>query len=489
MNSIRVYLVVVILAAITLFSFIAALRGYQSSMQEAERLFDKQLLDTARLIANIHTESTATNINHDSAIAFQVWQEGRLKARSSNAPDKSLSTLESGFGYSNFDGLRWRTIAYYDPTTHYRVLAAERTDLRYTLAENVILKSIFPILLGLPVIGLLIWMIVSQGLRPLRKLANMLGSKQPEDLSPLVIDSPRQELAKIIDSSNGLLQRLETSLQRERQFASDAAHELRTPISTLKVQLYNLQQSLGNGGQLDELNMTAERLAHIVEQILTLYRSSPDQYNTTFVAIDLAALAQEVMAEKYGNFDRKQQRLEFRGEKSLIMGDRFALVSLLQNLLSNANKYTPVGGSVEVKVCSRPRQANSGTQINGAEPNDGANPVPMAEAVHGPDTEVLLVVEDSGPGITADQRAAVFDRFYRVGGDRHDSGEAGCGLGLPIVQRIVELHRATIEVGSSAQWHGAAFTIRFPAMAAHKNEPKTRIKASRLPGSSGVLNA
>lgn len=459
MNSIRVYLVVVILAAITLFSFIAALRGYESSMQEAERLFDKQLLDTARLIANIHTERSASNINHDSAVAFQVWQGDSLKAWSANAPEKALSELEAGFGYSNFSGLRWRTIAYFDPATRNWVLVAERTDLRYTLAENVILKSIFPILLGLPIIGLLIWLIVTQGLRPLRKLANMLGSKQPDDLSPLLIDSPRRELAKIIDSSNGLLQRLETSLQRERQFASDAAHELRTPISTLKVQLYNLQQNIGAGEQLEELQATAERLAHIVEQILALYRSSPDQYNATFIAIDLAALAQEVMADEYAKFDRKQQSLEFHGEASMIMGDRFALVSLLQNLLSNANKYTPKGGSIAVKVYPQP-----GRKMTEASKE-------ASKDIHEPAEEVVLSIEDSGPGITADQRLAVFDRFYRVGGDRHASGETGCGLGLAIVRRIVELHHAEIEVSSSPQWHGAAFTLHFPAMAANRAAP------------------
>jgi two-component system sensor histidine kinase QseC len=474
MNSIRVYLVVVILAAITLFSFIAALRGYQSSMQEADRLFDKQLLDTARLIANIHTENTARNISHDSAIAFQVWQGEELKAWSSNAPDKPLGPLEAGFGYANFGGLRWRTIAYHDPLTGYWVLAAERTDLRYTLAENVILKSIFPILIGLPIIGLLIWLIVSQGLRPLRNLANMLGSKQPEDLSPLVIDSPRRELAKIIGSSNGLLQRLETSLQRERQFASDAAHELRTPISALKVQLYNLEQNLGVHSAVEELNATADRLAHIVEQILALYRSSPDQYNASFVSIDLASLAQEVMAEEYSSFDRKQQTLEFHGDSAVIQGDRFALATLIQNLLSNASKYTPAGGRIEVSIEQRPHAAGLAGTSNGSRESG----VPRGE--------VILSVADSGPGVSEAQREMVFNRFYRVGGDRHESGESGCGLGLAIVKRIVELHHGRIEVSDSANLGGAVFEIRFPAFfaspspameghgrTAHYTEPRT----------------
>jgi len=225
MKSIRIFLV-------------AALRGYQSSMQEAEQLFDKQLLETAQLIANIHTEKTAPTIDQTSNIAFQVWQEGNLTASSSNAPSTAISPLIPGFDYSNFDGYRWRTIAYYDTHNRYWILVAERTDLRFTLAESVILESVLPILMGLPIVGLLIWLIVSQGLKPLRKLANELSNKQPYDLSPLSIQTPKQELEQIVISSNGLLKRLETSLLREKQFASDAAHELRTPISTLKVQLY-----------------------------------------------------------------------------------------------------------------------------------------------------------------------------------------------------------------------------------------------------------
>jgi len=306
-SSIRVFLVAVILAVFTLFNFVAALRGYQSSMQEAEQLFDRQLLETAQLIANIHTENTASNINHESHIAFQVWQDNQLKASSSNTPNVAITSLTEGFNYSNFEGYRWRTVAHYDAQNRYWVLAAERTDLRFALAENVILESIVPILIGLPVIGLLIWLIVSHGLKPLRKLADEMAHKQPNDLSPLSIQAPRQELEQIVTSSNGLLERLETSLQREKQFASDAAHELRTPISTLKVQLYNISQSLAAVDPgTKEIGATVQRLEHIVEQILALYKNSPDQYNASFTPIDLSGLTQEVLAQEHPRFDEKK---------------------------------------------------------------------------------------------------------------------------------------------------------------------------------------
>jgi two-component system sensor histidine kinase QseC len=437
MNSIRVFLVVVILAVITLFLFLAALRGYQSSMLEAERLFDKQLLDTARLIANIHTEQTAGNIGSDASLAFQVWRGGRRIAGSRNAPETPLGPFEHGFDYANFGGYRWRTAAYLDPASGNWILVADRADLRYALAENVILESLLPMLLGLPVIGLLIWLIVTGGLRPLRALARELASRQADDLSPLAIAAPKKELEQIVASSNGLLQRLETSLLRERQFASDAAHELRTPIAALKLEVYNLTRSPGTDGELArELERTVERLGHIVEQILDLYRSSPDRYNATFEPIDLSALAREVLAETFDAFERKAQQIEFDGAPCPIDGDRFALRTLLQNLLSNANKYTPHGGRVLVGVQCM-------------------------------DDNAVLTVEDSGPGIAEDQRDSIFERFYRIGRDRHPSGEPGCGLGLAIVQRLVALHHGEIRVGHSRFDTGAAFTVSLPLAERH----------------------
>lgn len=432
MNSIRVFLVAVTLAVITLFYFIAALRGYQSSMLEADRLFDKQLLDTARLIANIHAEDTAGNLGHDASMAFQVWRGERLVASSRNAPNAAISTLEPGFDYSNFDGYRWRTAAYFDSARGNWILVADRTDLRFALAENVILESLFPTLAGLPVVGLLIWVIVSGGLRPLRALASELAGKQPDDLSPLAIRAPKQELEQIVASCNGLLERLETSLLREKQFASDAAHELRTPISALKVQVYNLAQEHGaDDAQMSELEQTVERLEHIVEQILDLYRSSPDQFNASFEPLDLSGLAREVLAEEFAAFDRKDQQLEFEGPACMIAGDRFALKTLLRNLLSNANKYTPRGGQVLVTVA------------------------PKGDTVR-------LTVADSGAGIPEDQYRSIFERFYRIGRDRHPSGESGCGLGLAIVKRLVELHRASISITPSGLATGAAFHVDLP---------------------------
>ena len=431
MNSIRIFLVTSILALVTLFTFVSALRGYQSSMDQAEQLFDSHLLVTAKLIANIQTSKNNPETKLDSKIAFQIWGDNKLIAHSSGAPKEAMAKQQPGFDYQNFAGYRWRTLSYYSQERW--IMVAERSDIRFGLAENVVTKSLLPTLLGLPVLGFLIWLIVTGGLRPLRKLAAELSSKQGDDLSPLSTVVPKQELAQIISSTNGLLRRLEASLEREKQFASDAAHELRTPISSLKIQLHNMAEDTANSGSdLAQVSLIATQLEHVVEQILSLYRSSPDHYNAQFSPLDLTALTQEIIAEDYSDFESKGQSIELQADTQSIDGDKFSLATLIHNLLSNANKYTPQGGQILVSI-------------------------------NGHEDRVILKVEDSGPGIPDDQYQRIFERFYRVGGDRHQSGEPGCGLGLAIVKRLADLYGASIEVGPSSFTTGCAFTLTFKA--------------------------
>jgi len=194
MKSIRVFLVTIILAIFILFSFVAALKGYESSMREAEKLFDRQLLNTARLISHLPTGESMTHFDQDSTIAFQIWHQGVLVATSRNTASKAMVAFTPGFNFSNFSGYRWRTVALRFNNGDRWVLAAERTDLRYALAEKVTLESVFPIFISIPLLGLLIWLIVSRGLKPLQEFADELESKRANDLSPLTYPLAYQEL-------------------------------------------------------------------------------------------------------------------------------------------------------------------------------------------------------------------------------------------------------------------------------------------------------
>ena len=429
MKSIRLFLVAGTVAILILYNFVAALRGYQSSMREADRLFDNQLLDLSQLVAHLDATRITRDFRLGNDISFQVWDGERLLTASYHAPAAPIGAFTPGFDFANFDGYRWRTYTRYDRDAGRWIIVAERSDLRFVLAENVVLESVAPVLIGVPVAGMLIWLVVGFGLKPLQVLSTDLGAKQAKDLSPLPARQTPRELDQVVQSVNGFIERLGAALEREQRFSADAAHELRTPISALKIQLHNLAQEIDTSSEaFVQLQQGVDRMQHLVEQLLSLYRSTPDQFAANCRRLDLHALTQELIARLYPLAERKAQTLELEGETAFIDGERFALETLIENLVTNASRYTPEGGRILLRLERRPER-------------------------------VCLVVEDDGPGITPADRERVLERFYRAAGSGDGSG---CGLGLTIVQHVAELHRASVSVGESSFGHGAAFTVCFP---------------------------
>jgi two-component system sensor histidine kinase QseC len=431
-SSIRRFLLLGVLAALTLFSFVAALRGYESSMREAETLFDRQLLDLSQLVANLDEQRVSRNFRLGNNLAFQIWADGSLLAASLQAPREPMTPLAQGFDNANFGGYRWRTYTRFDEDHDHWVMVAERTDLRFLLAENVVLETVVPILLGIPVTGLLIWFIVSRGLRPLLALSAALQAKPAHDLSPLRGWENPRELRPVVSAINGLINRLGAALEREKRLSADAAHELRTPIAALRVQLHNLAQEVDASGEtFQQLQQGVERMQHLVDQLMALYRASPEQFATACRPLDLHALGQEVIARLYPLFEAKQQSIELAGDSALVLGERFALETLMSNLLINANKYTGTGGRILMAVDAGPGGVD-------------------------------LLVQDDGPGIEPAEQQKIFERFYRSGRGEAITRESGCGLGLTIVQHVADIHHASVSVGTSGFGHGAAFSVHFP---------------------------
>ncbi|MFK8066825.1 MAG: sensor histidine kinase [Gammaproteobacteria bacterium] len=431
MKSIKVFLTVVILATISLMVFLSELQGFRLNMIEAEKLFDQQLADTAQLLSITYSDNaTASNIE-TKFYGFQVWKDGQLQIHSKNMPEQFLVNLEEGYQEHNFGNHRWRTFGYSDQIKNIWILVAQRSDIRYVLAENIIIKSIIPTLIFLPVAAILIWNIIAFGVSPLRKLSDQLRTKQADDLSPLSLEKQPVELAQVVKSTNDLLSRLKASFQREKRFASDAAHELRTPISALKVHLHNLETDIPVGNKnVEEIRQATDRMGYLIEQILDLNRTSPEQFITKFTKFDLYKLTRDVIAKEYFKFELKNIEIELDGESCEINGDLFSLEAMIQNLLDNARKYTPEEGVILATVKTE---------------ND----------------EVVLQVQDSGSGVPEEKYDRLFDRFYRLGGDRHASGESGCGLGLAIVKQIVDLHKAKINFKRSCFDSGLSVSVIF----------------------------
>ncbi len=427
MNSIRRFLIVVLLGTIMLVNIAAVVYGYRNSMIEAEKLFDEQLMSIASILAETPPGTYRTVANNDE-IAYQIWRGKLLVASSDNAPADPIAERKPGFSDVSIDGERWRAFAGFVNNSKRWVIVAESFNLRLTLANSIVLESVLPILLSLPILGGLIWFIVGRGLQPLANLAGEMRNKRSDDLSALTDLGQPRELSVLVNSVNDLLRRLDAAFERERQFAADAAHELRTPISVLKIQLHNLlADSADENKSLKSLEAAVQRMSHSVEQVLTLYRMSPEQFVANFEKVDLTVLARNVIAELYPQLEAREQQIELEGASALVNGDTSMLETMLRNLIENASRYCGTGGAIRVGV-----QKHA----------DG----------------VILSVEDNGPGIPVEHRKRVFERFYR---GQRDSGPAGTGIGLSIVKNVADTHKARISLGDSSFDSGLAVSVAF----------------------------
>ncbi len=438
MKSIRTYLLFALLAIITVVTFFSLLHGYQASITKAEQLFDQRLKDLAEIIATSNQDIISrkqSSAHYSSKSFFQIWsKELLLLLRSDNAPSQFLSNTKNAaqFNDVNYKGYRWRTYTLYDQRLNRWVVTGERTDLRQNIAENIVTASIIPIVLAIPLAAIVIWWAIGLGLKPLKIFALQLSNKQVDDLSPIILQNTPEELTQLVTTTNALLARLNAAFLREQHFSADAAHELRTPISTLKVLLHNLQQNHKYGGELIPLVAAVERMAYVTEQILSLYHHSPEQAMLKHDTVDLTGIVQKVIADNYEFISSKGQQVSLTAEAFTVSNaSAFALETMVQNLILNASKYTPDEGEIRITL--------SEISLNNC-----------------------LIIEDSGPGIVDSELKRVFERFYRINGDQHDSGIMGCGLGLAIVKHIVELHHAQIKLEKSEFLGGLKVLVIFP---------------------------
>ena len=444
--SIRRYLLLILLSVITLISFAAAVQGYRASMREAQKFFDLELQSFALTLTAIPLTQTVIEVDRSATVAYQIWQHDQLIVKTSNSPDDPISQFDTDYAERNFSGQRWRTYAYqtpaYQPTESERwILVAQPLSRRFELAEKMILAAVSPLIIAIPILAIFISMTIKRSLEPLKELTSTLRRKKTDDFSAIDLGSPPAELAPVIVTLNRLLDRLDNAFIREKRFSSDAAHELRTPLSVLQVNIHNLEHAmLSRNLDLSPLKLGVERMSHVVEQILLLNRTNPDHFTSKFVELDLYHLAQEVIADIYPHIEENGQSIELSGDQVSVQGDSFTLTTLIYNLVSNASKYSPPGGEIRVTV----RSDNSVPQVD---------------------------IADSGPGIPDTELGRVFDRFYRVGGDQHASLVTGCGLGLAIVKQIADLHSADIRITNESPLGGLLVQVRF-------NEQLTRVQTS-----------
>lgn len=409
--------------------FLALVKGYQKSMHHGENLLDNELKIVAGVLIEqpLALTTNAAQVSSNSAqLLYQIWHNNRLLSGSSSLSNNCVNFSE-GLQTANLAGQRMRVFVMRKNTR--KVIVAEPMAKRFELAEAVILSAMLPMLWAVPLLAIFISFFVKYALAPLTRLSRQLASRQANDFTPINWQVTDEEIKPVINRLNDLFKRVETAYLRERFFASDAAHELRTPLSSLKINVHNLankQSNSQNNQELKAMSQGINRLSNIVEQMLILGRTQPEQWQKQFSEQSLLTITQQAVSEQYDKIDEKNQTISLEGDDFVINGDEFTLTTLISNLLSNAIKYTPNDGQIIIKLASS-------------------------------NNDYSWQIDDSGSGMTEEQKDRIFNRFYRVGGDQHPSGEQGAGLGMAIVQHIIAIYDANIHLANS---HLGGLTVK-----------------------------
>ena len=422
MNSIRKSLLFALLAAMCVVMLLGGWATYSAAKNEAGALFDYQLQQIALSLRDQTFRGPAEALASDERLDYviRVWDRNGLAIYYSQ-PNQQLPELTRlGYSTASTGEGEWRFFA----IQHHglTIAVAQTMRVRHQLAASAAWSTLKPFFVLLPVLGLLVWVLVSRGLQPLARLAHSVQTRTPESLEPLPESSVPDEAKPLVISLNDLLSRLKLALNAQRAFVADAAHELRTPLTALQLQL-QLVERAGSAGEreaaLGELKSGLQRATHAVQQLLTLARQEPGAAEYRLAPVGLAELVRRsvVAHERFAEAKTIDLGATEIDEAAVVSGDAEALRILLDNLVDNALRYTPAGGQVDVS-CGR-------------------------QGGH-----AFLVVADSGEGIPPDERERVFDRFYRRAGEG-DGVSSGSGLGLSIVLMIAERHGARITLADS----------------------------------------
>jgi len=431
MNSLRLRLLVSLVGLLALAAVAMAAITYHNVLGETEKLFDYQLQQMALSLRDqgeIEPEQADTLADERLDVVIQIWTvDGR--AIYASRPHASLPARALlGLATLTVDGRAWRT---YGVATRDRVIqVAQPVDIRQRLAAHAAWRSVLPLLLTTPIAALAIWWLAARNLAPIERLAREVRTRDARSLAAVPTAGLPDEIAPLASALNALLARLSSSLDSQRAFVADAAHELRSPLTALKLQLELLRRA--DDAETREAARIAigegiGRASRLVEQLLALARSEPDAV-LPVERVDLAAVARQAIDDTTPFADLRSVSIALIAHGgACVKGDPVALNLLVRNLVDNAVRYSPTASRVEVRV----RQQSG---------------------------EVVLEVDDAGPGIPDAERERVFDRFYR----RADAAGAGSGLGLAIVRSVASAHAATVRLGPSTLG-GLSVSVSFPA--------------------------
>ena len=441
LKSLQTRLLVPLLVLLTAVWLGTVLLTWFDVRHELDELLDGHLAQAAALLVMPQSGET----DHDSVedapslhkyapkVIFQVFHEGRLVLRSANAGTSPISSHGPGFSTERLgDGQLWRVFSTVGAEQDVLVLVGEHTESRDAILLAVLQGVLVPLAFALPLLALVGWWSVRQGLLPLRQLSQLLGQRRPQALEPLQIDDLPSEMKPMVQSLNALFDRIAQMVVSERRFTADAAHELRTPIAGIRAQAQVAMGAMDDVAQREHaLQATlagCDRATRLVEQLLTLARLEATAAPTA-ATFDLSATARRVAADLGSAALERHQTLELvANAPCAVAGDEMLIGVMVRNLIDNAIRYSPNGARILLNVANESGQS-------------------------------VLRVQDSGAGMSEPEMARLGERFFRVLG----SQQPGSGLGWSIVRRIANVFGVQVQVGRSELLGGLAVTMRWPA--------------------------
>ncbi|MCI0504935.1 MAG: ATP-binding protein [Gammaproteobacteria bacterium] len=437
--SIRKRLLFSLLSLITVASVFTLTKNYFDTREEIQELLDAELAESARVLLEISahelyeqiayeaqresggvSEHINTHIHkYQQEIDFQIWTaNGRLAVRSEYAPTDILIDKDEVFGDRMVNGERWRVYSVSDEHKTIRVQVGHPYAARDSLSSSISIRLITSFGIILPLMAVLIFVTVGHAMQPLKNIARQIENRRFDNLQPVDTAHVPFEALPMVNALNSLFKRLQNAFDEIVLFTSNAAHELRTPLAAQKVHAQLAMQARDDKTRneaLKEVVNSIDRATHMVEQLLTLSRLDPEGSLCSGKNANLCHVAEEQMSEIGITALAKNIDLSLEAPKDcLVQGEPVMIGILIRNLVENAIRYTPAGGTVTVTITEEHRHRH-------------------------------LIVEDSGPGIPETEYEKVFKRFYRV----NEGNNEGTGLGLAMVQRIIEIHRAAIQFGKS----------------------------------------
>ena len=419
MRSIRRYLLAALLGSVLIVMLAGGWATYSAARDQAGVIFDYNLKQIALSLRDQTFAGPTERLASDEKLEFviRVWDRAGLTVYFSRPHQSLPEVTQLGYSTARTRDDEWRifSIQHYGTT----IAVAQPMRVRRQLAADAAWRTLQPLFVLLPVLGVLIWVLVGHGLQPLALIARALRQRQPEALVPLPERGVPEEVQPLVGALNDLLARQKAALDTQRAFVADAAHELRTPLTALQLQAQLVERACGDAERqaaLGELKGGLQRAGHLVAQLLTLARQEPGAGETEPGEVGLADLVRQTVVAhtRIATAAGVDLGVAQADDDLRVAGDADALRTLLDNLIANAVRYTPAGGRVDV-------------------------------ATYRLDGQPTLEVADNGPGIPVAERQRVFDRFYR----RADADASGSGLGLAIVRAIADRHGARVSLDDS----------------------------------------